>query len=92
MGIYPVAIVETTARSCVINRYVSPYSRCRSLRRVKTCACTETSRAEVGSSHTITSGSEAELWLLIFVVFAHRKIHVDTFRHHFLEDLLDLVN
>ena len=47
-----VAICRTTARSCAMNRYVSPSSRCRSRSRLITCAWTDTSRADTASSHT----------------------------------------
>ena len=36
--------------------YVRPKSSCRSLSRLRIWACTETSSAETGSSHTISFG------------------------------------
>ena len=36
--------------------YATPVSRWISWSRLTTCACTETSRADTGSSHTITEG------------------------------------
>jgi hypothetical protein len=39
-----------------MKRYVRPSSRCRSFIRLRTCACTETSSADVGSSQTRNSG------------------------------------
>src|SRR5215813_12082870 len=47
---------STTARSCATKRYDNPHSRCRSTSRLITCACTETSSAETGSSHTMSFG------------------------------------
>ena len=51
---------RTTLRSCAMNTYVSPNSRCRSLSRFRICACTETSSAETGSSQTISFGFDGE--------------------------------
>ena len=45
-----------TARSWLMNRHANPKSRCRSVSIPSTWACTETSRAEVGSSATSRSG------------------------------------
>mmetsp|Transcript_9636 Transcript_9636/g.22486 ORF Transcript_9636/g.22486 Transcript_9636/m.22486 type:complete len:114 (-) Transcript_9636:1168-1509(-) len=39
-----------------MNRKVRPRSRCKSFMMLSTCACTDTSRAEVGSSQTRNSG------------------------------------
>ena len=47
---------RTTLRSCAMKTYVRPKSRCRSLRRFRICACTETSSAETGSSQMISFG------------------------------------
>ena len=47
---------RTTFRSCAMNRYVRLNSRWRSLSKFKICACTETSRAETGSSQMISFG------------------------------------
>src|SRR5689334_10516621 len=51
-----VEMCETTARLWEMKRYVRPCSRCRSFMRLRICACTETSSALVGSSHTRNSG------------------------------------
>ena len=48
-----------TANPCEMNRYVKPSSSWRSYKRLTTCACTETSRADTGSSQTISFGSSA---------------------------------
>ena len=48
-----------TARSWLTNRKARPYSSCRSISRLRTCACTETSSAETGSSATMISGRTA---------------------------------
>ena len=45
-----------TARLCEMKRYVRPSRCCSSRIRFSTCACTETSSAEVGSSHTRKRG------------------------------------
>ena len=42
-----------------MKRYDRPNSACRSMSRLMTCACTDTSSAETGSSQTITFGSTA---------------------------------
>src|SRR5512132_843172 len=47
---------STTARSCATNRYDWPNACCRSTSRLITCACTETSSAETGSSQTMSRG------------------------------------
>src|SRR4026208_1099124 len=47
---------RTTLRSCAMKTYVRPRSRCRSLSRLRICACTETSRAETGSAQTARLG------------------------------------
>ena len=47
---------STTARSCATKRYDRPNSRCRSTSRLMTCAWTETSSADTGSSQTIRLG------------------------------------
>ena len=39
--------------------YVSPNSACRSLSRLRICACTDTSSADTGSSQTIRRGLAA---------------------------------
>ncbi len=49
----------TTARLCEMNRNVRPSSRCRRRMRLSTCACTDTSSAEVGSSQTRNAGLPA---------------------------------
>ena len=51
-----VPICSTTPRSWEMNRYAIPNSSCRSSIRFSTCACTDTSSAETGSSATITAG------------------------------------
>ena len=43
-------ICRTSRRSCAMKRYVSPSRCCRSSSRLTTCACTETSSADTGSS------------------------------------------
>ena len=48
---------RTTARSCEMNSNATPVSRCKSASRFTICACTDTSRAETGSSQTTSSGS-----------------------------------
>jgi hypothetical protein len=50
---------RTTDRSCAMNRYDRPNSSCRSSSRLITWACTDTSSADTGSSHTMTSGRRA---------------------------------
>jgi hypothetical protein len=45
-----------TARLCEMKRYVRPSRCCNSRIRFKTCACTETSSADVGSSQTRNRG------------------------------------
>ena len=50
------AMWRTTARSWLMNRKVSPSSSCRSRIRLRICACTDTSSAEVGLSQTRTAG------------------------------------
>src|ERR1700693_2932570 len=52
------AMWRTTARFWLMKRYVRPNLSCRSRIRLRICACTETSSAEVGSSQTINSASE----------------------------------
>jgi hypothetical protein len=42
-----------------MNKYVSARRRCRSRIRFNTCAWTDTSSAEVGSSHTMNAGRVA---------------------------------
>ena len=42
-----------------MNRYATPFSACSSASRLRIAACTDTSRADVGSSHTTTFGSPA---------------------------------
>ena len=49
----------TTARSCAMNSIARPSERCRSSSRFSTCACTDTSSAETGSSATTKTGSTA---------------------------------
>src|SRR5689334_9631195 len=53
------ATSATTPRSCVIRMRPMLYSRCNSASRSITCACTVTSRAVVGSSAMMSSGSSA---------------------------------
>lgn len=53
------ATCRTTARSCAMKTYDSPNSRCSSLRRLMTCACTDTSSADTGSSQTRIFGRSA---------------------------------
>jgi len=48
-----------TRRSWETNRYAIPYSSWRSRRRLRICACTETSRADTGSSATTSFGESA---------------------------------
>ena len=48
---------STVARSCVMNRHEKPMLRCRSRRRFRIDAWTETSSADTGSSATRTLGS-----------------------------------
>ena len=50
---------RTTLRSCATKRYVRRNSPCRSWRRFRIWACTETSRAETGSSATTRRGFSA---------------------------------
>ena len=50
---------RTTFRSWAMKTYVSPNSCCRSLSRLRICACTDTSSAETGSSQTISFGLTA---------------------------------
>jgi hypothetical protein len=50
---------STTKRSWEMKRYVRPKRRLRSIRRFSTWACTETSRADTGSSATIRLGWSA---------------------------------
>src|SRR5699024_6566418 len=50
---------RTVLMSCEMNTSPSPSSRLRSVSRLSTCARTETSRALVGSSATMISGSRA---------------------------------
>ncbi len=52
------AMCEITARLCEMNRYVRRSVRCSCFIRLSICACTDTSSAEVGSSHTRNSGLE----------------------------------
>ena len=51
------AICSTTDKSCEMNTYDRPKSCCKSIIRFSTCARTETSSAETGSSAITTSGS-----------------------------------
>lgn len=46
----------TIDRSCAMNKYVTPVSSWMSCSMFTTCAWTETSSAEIGSSHRIKSG------------------------------------
>src|SRR5699024_7419566 len=46
------AMLCTTDRSCEMNTMVSPYCAFISSSRLRICACTETSSADTGSSHT----------------------------------------
>ena len=48
-----------TGRSCDIKRIVKPKSSCRSFSKFKICACTDTSRADVGSSQIRIFGLDA---------------------------------
>src|SRR2546427_1860743 len=50
---------RTTERSCAMKRYVSLKRSWSSSSRLMTCAWMETSSAEIGSSHTMNSGSTA---------------------------------
>ena len=50
-------IYFTIDKSWAIKRSVRLRCFCKSFRRFTTCACMETSRAEIGSSHTRISGS-----------------------------------
>jgi hypothetical protein len=50
---------RTTPRSCEMNTYVTPSTACMSASRFRIAACTETSRADVGSSQTTRRGSPA---------------------------------
>ena len=50
----------TTARSCVMKRQARPRRAWIRCKRLRTCACTVTSRADVISSHSKTSGSAAK--------------------------------
>jgi hypothetical protein len=50
---------RTTARSWAMTTYVSPSRDCSSSSRLTTCACTETSSADTGSSAMTSSGSSA---------------------------------
>ena len=43
-----------------MKRYATRFSACSSTRRLRIAACTETSSAEVGSSHTTSFGSPAK--------------------------------
>src|ERR1041385_8648351 len=50
---------RTTARSWAMNRNARRRRRCSSASRLSTCACTETSSAETGSSQTTRGGADA---------------------------------
>src|SRR5690625_2398649 len=52
-------ICLTTPKSWAINKYVKLNSFCKLFSKLRTCACTETSRADTASSHTINFGSTA---------------------------------
>ncbi|CFW11066.1 Protein of uncharacterised function (DUF1602) [Bordetella pertussis] len=54
-------ICETTARSCEINSMATPSRSRKSLSSSRIDACTDTSSAEVASSHTSTEGSSASV-------------------------------
>src|SRR3990167_366006 len=54
------AMYATTAMLWVMNRKLTPSSRCSSRSRLRICACTLTSSAEVGSSQTISFGCTAK--------------------------------
>ena len=47
-----------TEMLCVMKRYARPFFACSSFSRLRICACTETSSALVGSSHTIIFGGK----------------------------------
>ena len=54
------ASISTTARSWVMNRQAKPISACRRLNSSSTLACTDTSKAEVGSSAISSEGFNAK--------------------------------
>ena len=52
-------ICLTIDKSCAINKYVNPTSFCNLIKRLATCACIDTSKADIGSSQRINLASTA---------------------------------